>query len=106
LPGSATTLRLSSLIKGAVEELLRYDAPVEMITTLYTREEVELHGIRIPKGEQVMVVLGAANRDPRRTADSDKLDIASLSAGRPPVAIASTRRKPCGGCQCLPARDR
>lgn len=65
-----------ALIKGAVEELLRYDASVEMIATLYTGEDVELHGITIPKGEQVMVVLAAANRDPRHIPDADKLDVA------------------------------
>ncbi len=65
-----------SLIKGAVAELLRYDAPIERVSSLYAREDVELRGTKIGKGEQVLVILGAANRDPRRTPEADKLDVA------------------------------
>jgi cytochrome P450 len=48
---------------AAVEELLRYDSPVQNDVRM-TTEEVELHGTRIPAGAVVILVLGAANRDP------------------------------------------
>jgi cytochrome P450 len=64
-----------SLIKGAVEELLRYDGPVETSTERFAREDVAIGGTVIPKGEMVMVVIAAADRDPERFADPDALDI-------------------------------
>lgn len=48
----------------AIEELLRYDAPVQNQLRVST-EPLELHGVEIPAGVSVMLVLGAANRDPR-----------------------------------------
>ena len=54
-----------SLIKPAVEELLRYTTPVEMATERYAREDVEIAGTTIPRGELVLAVLGSANRDER-----------------------------------------
>ena len=64
-----------SLIKPAVEELLRYDGPVETSTERFAREDIDLGGTVIPRGEMVLVVLGAADRDPERFADPDELDI-------------------------------
>jgi len=64
-----------SLIKPAVEELLRYDGPVETPTERFAREDVSIGGTVIPRGEMVLVVLAAANRDPERFADPDALDI-------------------------------
>jgi cytochrome P450 len=52
-----------AIIPGIVEEGLRYDAPVQTWRRL-TREAVEIDGIHIPAGERVLLVLGAANRDP------------------------------------------
>ncbi len=52
-----------SLVKPAVEELLRYTSPVEMATERYAREDVEIEGTTIPRGELVLAVLGSANRD-------------------------------------------
>ncbi|MDC3953305.1 cytochrome P450 family protein [Polyangium jinanense] len=65
-----------SLIKSAVEELLRFTSPVEMATERYTREDVELAGVRLPRGELVLVVLASANRDAAQFEDPDKLDLA------------------------------
>jgi cytochrome P450 len=56
----------------AVEELLRYDSPVQNQVRV-TTAPVELHGAVIPAGATVMLVLGAANRDPRVWADPDEL---------------------------------
>jgi cytochrome P450 len=64
-----------SLIKPAVEELLRYDGPVETSTERFAREDVDLGGTVIPRGEMVLVVLAAADHDPERFADPEDLDI-------------------------------
>ena len=64
------------LARNAVEELLRYDSPVQMTTRL-AFEPIELgDGIVIPPASQVIFVLGAANRDPAAFPDPDRLDLA------------------------------
>ena len=65
-----------SLVKPAVEELLRYTSPVEMATERYAREDAEIRGTRIPRGGLVLAVLGSANRDERHFEDPDVLDLA------------------------------
>jgi len=52
-----------TIIKLAVEELLRYAAPVFMTTERYAREDVALRGVTIPRGEMTLGVIGSANRD-------------------------------------------
>ena len=64
-----------SLIKPAIEELLRYDGPVETSTERFAREDVEIGDQVIPRGEMVLVVLAAADHDPERFSDPDELDI-------------------------------
>ena len=64
-----------SLIKTAVEELLRYDGPVETSTERFAREDITIGGVVIPRGEMVMVVIASADHDPERFADPDTLDI-------------------------------
>jgi cytochrome P450 PksS len=64
-----------ALIKPAVEEFLRFTSPVEMATERYTREDVTVAGVTIPRGEMVFAVIGSANRDERQFADPDRLDI-------------------------------
>jgi cytochrome P450 len=63
-----------SLIGTAVEELLRYDGPVQR-TTRIPDEDVTIGGTRVPAGEMVMTFIGAADRDPAHFADPDRLDI-------------------------------
>jgi cytochrome P450 PksS len=76
-PEQAEALRCDpSLVKPAVEELLRYTSPVEMATERYTREDVEIAGATIPRGELVLAVLGSANRDERHFECPDVLDLA------------------------------
>jgi len=63
-----------SLIQSAVEELLRYDGPVQR-TARITNADVELAEHKIPKGSMVVPVIGAANRDPAHFPDPDRLDV-------------------------------
>jgi cytochrome P450 len=65
-----------SLIKPAIEELLRYDGPVETSTERFAREDVAIGDTVIPKGEMVMVVIAAADHDPERFPEPNTLDIA------------------------------
>ena len=58
----------------AVDELLRYDGPVQ-IASRVARDDLVLGGAKVRKGEQALVVLGAANRDPARHLDPDRLDL-------------------------------
>jgi cytochrome P450 len=62
-------------IAAAVEEFLRYDAPVPHSTFRYAVEPVELAGTTIPAGAQVIISLAAANRDARHYAEPETLDI-------------------------------
>jgi cytochrome P450 len=64
----------NSLMRNAVEELLRYDSPVQL-TARNAKEDIEVAGVTVRKGEQVVVLLGAGNRDPEQFDDPDRLDI-------------------------------
>ncbi len=64
-----------SLIKTAVEELLRFDPPVQL-TGRTAKEDIPLSEGVLPAGQQAILLLGAANRDPRQFADPDRLNIA------------------------------
>jgi len=63
-----------TLIPSVVEELLRYDSPVQR-TARITNTDVELDGRKIAKGSMVIAAIGAANRDPAHFPDPDRLDI-------------------------------
>jgi cytochrome P450 len=63
-----------SLSRNAIEELLRYDSPVQL-TARSPLEDVEVSGEKIRKGEEVVVLLGAGNRDPDVFENPDALDI-------------------------------
>jgi pimeloyl-[acyl-carrier protein] synthase len=64
-----------SLIPSAVEELLRYESPVQH-TARVAPEDVVVNGQQIRKGQAVIAVMAAANRDPERFPDPDRLDVA------------------------------
>ena len=64
----------SSLIPSAVEELLRYESPSQH-TARISREDVAMGGKQIQRRQAVIAVMGAANRDPERFPDPDRLDI-------------------------------
>src|SRR5438132_7591584 len=63
------------LVPSAIEELLRYDSPVQR-TGRFTTTDVEIQGRKIPSGSLVVAAIGAANRDPGHFPDPDRLDIA------------------------------
>jgi len=63
-----------ALIQSAVEELLRYDSPVQR-TARITTTDVEVDGRTLAKGSMVVAAIGAANRDPAHFPDPDRLDI-------------------------------
>jgi cytochrome P450 len=74
-PGEAELLRADpSLARSAVEELNRYDGPAKMVVRR-AGEAFELRGRRIDAGSRVLLVQCAANRDPRRFEDPDRLDL-------------------------------
>jgi cytochrome P450 len=64
----------ASSIPTAIEELLRYESPVQQLARRVVTD-VELHGRRIPEGSRVALLFGAANRDERRFPDADRLDV-------------------------------
>jgi cytochrome P450 len=66
--------RNPSLVPSAVEELLRYETPVQH-TARVVPEDVEMDGHQIKKRQTVIAVMAAANRDPERFPDPDRLDI-------------------------------
>ncbi|MFI0719048.1 cytochrome P450 [Streptomyces sp. NPDC021224] len=64
------------LLDTGIEELLRYDGPVELATWRYATRPVEIGGVAVAQGDPVLVVLAAADRDPERFTDPDRLDLA------------------------------
>jgi cytochrome P450 len=66
----------SALLETAVEELLRYDGPVELATWRYATAPLTIGGQPIAAGDPVLVVLAAADRDPDRFDGPDTLDLA------------------------------
>jgi cytochrome P450 len=62
-------------VPPAIEEILRWDAPVPHSTFRYTRQDVALGGTVIPAFAQVIISLAAANRDPDHYTDPGALDI-------------------------------
>jgi cytochrome P450 len=62
------------LVPTAIEELLRYDSPVQR-TARITNTDVEIDGHAMPTGSMVIAAIGAANRDPAQFRDPDRLDV-------------------------------
>ncbi|MEV4642505.1 cytochrome P450 [Actinoplanes sp. NPDC049548] len=68
------------LAPGAVEELLRYDTPVQLLSRV-TWDDIEVAGVPVSGGERVVAYLGAGNRDPERFPEPDRLDLARADNG-------------------------
>jgi cytochrome P450 len=63
-----------SLVNGAIEEILRYEAPSPVQSRFVTRE-VDLHGRRVPEGSVLVLLTASANRDERKFPDPDRFDV-------------------------------
>jgi cytochrome P450 len=82
-PEQAETLRADpSLAPNAVEEVLRYLGPAETTTPRFARDDLELGGQQIARGDLLLVALAAADRDPARFADPQTFDITREDANR------------------------
>ncbi|WP_234533448.1 cytochrome P450 family protein [Streptomyces shenzhenensis] len=68
----------TALLDTGVEELLRYDGPVELATWRFATETLSIGGQPINTGDPVLVVLAAADRDPARFSEPDTLDLARI----------------------------
>ena len=66
------------IIRSAVEELLRYESPVQF-TARVLKEDIDVCGQQIRKGWTVLCMLGAANRDPKQFKEPDDLDLKRLN---------------------------
>jgi cytochrome P450 len=64
-----------SRVDLAVEEFLRFITPVQFTKPRYVRKDIELGGVKLAKGDKIMVMLAAANMDPRANPDPDRLDL-------------------------------
>lgn len=67
-------LQNPDLMRSAIEELLRFESPVQRVCR-WTRAPVDIGGTEIAAGQLVVAMIGAANRDPLRFSDPDRLDI-------------------------------
>ncbi|MET8678328.1 cytochrome P450 [Streptomyces sp. NPDC004647] len=75
-PGRLAALRADpALLPTAVEELMRYDTPLQMFER-WVLDDIEVGGVAVPRGAEVALLFGSANRDPARFADPDRLDLA------------------------------
>src|SRR5258708_8369688 len=66
------------MIRSAVEELLRFESPVQF-TARVLKEDIEVCGQRIPKRWSILCMLGSANRDPKQFKDPDQLNLKRLN---------------------------
>ncbi|NED13585.1 cytochrome P450 [Streptomyces sp. SID9124] len=75
-PGQLAALRADhGLLPTALEELMRYDTPLQMFER-WVLDDIEIDGTVIPRGSEVALLFGSANRDPARFTDPDTLDLA------------------------------
>lgn len=68
-------IKQPELIHNAIEEMLRYNGPVEFSTSRWALEDIEFRGQHIAQGELVIVALDSANRDEAQFKDADVFDI-------------------------------
>ncbi|MEU4212497.1 cytochrome P450 [Streptomyces sp. NPDC026206] len=74
-PDQLAALRADpALLPGAVEELMRYDTPLQLFER-WVLEDIEVDGTLIPRGSEVALLFGSANHDPARFPDPGRLDV-------------------------------
>jgi cytochrome P450 len=74
-PGVLAWLRTNPAgVPAAIEELIRYDAPLQLFERTAT-QDIEIGGVTVRSGEKIAALLGAANRDPAVFANPDALDV-------------------------------
>ncbi|MEV3908913.1 cytochrome P450 family protein [Streptomyces canus] len=81
-PGQLAALREDpARLPAATEEFLRYEGPALLAIRRFPVEDVTIGGVTVPAGETVWVSPSAANRDPDRFPDPDRLDLARDASG-------------------------
>jgi cytochrome P450 len=95
------------LLPTAIEELMRYDSPLQLFERTAT-EDVEIGGVTVPAGQKIAALLGAANHDPAVFADPETLDVGRadnphISSARASTS-ASARRWRAWSCRRRSAR--
>lgn len=86
-PAQAARLRADpDLAPAFVEEILRYDSPVQL-TERFAGEDTVVAGLPVPAGSELIIFLGAANRDPARFRDPDRFD--PDRAGNAPLSFGA-----------------
>ncbi|MEV0480172.1 cytochrome P450 [Streptomyces sp. NPDC050508] len=74
-PDQLAALRADhSLIPSAVEELMRYDTPLQLFER-WVLDEIEIDGTTVPRGAEIAMLFGSANHDPDVFADPERLDL-------------------------------
>ncbi|GAA2884938.1 cytochrome P450 [Streptomyces mexicanus] len=74
-PGQLAALRADhALIPSAVEELLRYDTPLQLFER-WVLDDIEIDGTTIPRGAEIAMLFGSANHDPAVFTDPERLDL-------------------------------
>ncbi|GAA3386706.1 cytochrome P450 [Cryptosporangium minutisporangium] len=74
-PSELARLRAGEVGYGtAIEELMRWDTPLQLFER-WALEDIEVHGVRIPRGEEVALLFGSANRDSTVFPDAERLDL-------------------------------
>jgi cytochrome P450 len=74
-PDVAAGLHAKELaVDNFVEEVLRFDSPVQLIARVAREEDADIAGTPVPMGDWAVLMLGAANRDPARYTDPDRFD--------------------------------
>lgn len=82
-PDQQAVLRAEpGLVPNAIEEMMRYDAPVKQPWFRFTTEDVPVGDVVVPAGSVVVVNLASANRDPQRYPDPDRFDVRRDASGQ------------------------
>ncbi|MGW0875733.1 cytochrome P450 [Streptomyces sp. NPDC002740] len=74
-PGQLAALRADhALVPSAVEELMRYDTPLQLFER-WVLDDIEIDGTTVPRGAEIAMLFGSANHDPAVFADPERLDL-------------------------------